>query len=98
MGCQGALPGSWTADAAVSRGDREEGSRQFAASLAAVGPSECVPSGHLPPGAGESAGWPPALSRTTSSCKEGTHESSRQPFLQERRGFIFPGSLNVIAL
>lgn len=40
----------------MGRGVREEVSRQFAASLAALGPLEHVLSGHIPPGSGKSVG------------------------------------------
>lgn len=55
------LPGSWGPGAAMSRGVREEVTRQFAVSLAAVGPSKHVPSSHLPPGSGKAVGWPRAV-------------------------------------
>lgn len=69
--------------AAVSRGAGEEVSKQFAASLAAAGPWEHVPSRHLPAGAGESAGCP---QQRGPSCGKGPARL-RQPLW--RRGGAF---------
>lgn len=57
VGCHGVLPDLWGAGVAMGRGVREEVSWQFAAAPAAVGPSEHVPSGHLPPGSRKRVGW-----------------------------------------
>lgn len=78
----------------MGRGVREEGSWQFAASPAAVGPSEHVRSGHLPPGSRKCVGWPHAV---PAPAAEGAPRGLLAALLQEGRGLIFPGSLNVIA-
>lgn len=86
MGCQ-CVPGSWGAGAAVSRGVREEVNRQFAVSLAAMGPSETCAKQPFTTWCREVCGL--ALSRATPRCRKGPMRAPGSHYSRKEGALFF---------